>query len=544
MDRKSKRYHTYDYYLIQKYGVKTAKIALNAGFACPHIIKTGAGCIYCGEKYHNDKKDLLSPQEIIEQFGQKKEALAKKWRDTKYIAYFQAGSNTFAPLEELKKIYESVLDIKDLAGIDIATRPDCVNREIAEYLCELNQKTGIDITVELGLQTCHDKTAEFINRGYKLEVFEEAYKILAGYKIPVSVHIINSLPGETAEMMIETAKYIAGLDPLPLGVKIHMLYIEPGTEIYDLYNAGQINLLSKEEYINIVVSQLEYLPRQIVIMRLTGDPQIDGGAKIPEPEWTRKKFAVINDIDKELARRDTWQGKLAGDEYVGGNVGRDALGAPQNTTGIGVNSRRAEGVAPYNKSLTNILSTAKRLLDVAINQNINGGVYADFTMGNGNDTLYIKKARPSCLIYAFDMQAEALEITKKRLESENCFDENVRLIHDSHANFKKYFIGDNITELDGAIFNLGYLPGGDKSVTTQAQSTLICLTDALDILKPGGVIVVCVYPGHDEGTREGEKILGFAAGLDKKQFDCLYHRLINISEAPFIIAFQKKYKKS
>ena len=547
----NKRYHTYDFYLNQKYGVKTAKIALNAGFSCPHIniSQNGSGCIYCDSRFRlppGKENNLLSPAEIIKQFNEKKAALAKKWKETKYIAYFQAGTNTFAPVAKLKEIYESVLNTdninidNNLVGIDIATRPDCITWEIVKYLSELNQNKKIDITVELGLQTFHDKTAEFINRGYKLEVFENAYKILAEYKIPVTVHIINSLPGETPEMMTETAKYIANLDPLPLGIKIHMLYVEPETELYDLYNSGKIDLLSKEEYIDIVVSQLEFLPPQIVIMRLTGDPAAARGVQNATiPSWVQKKFAVINDIDRQLEKRGTYQGKLSGYEFVG----RGFPDAPQ-TPVSGVADNGASGVprptqnGAYQESLTNILSMAKRLLDVSIKEN---GVYADFTMGKGNDTLYIKKSCPSCKIYAFDIQKEAVEITKKRLEYENCLDDNIFLIHDSHANFKKY-MPDN-TELDGAIFNLGYLPGGDKSVTTKTDSTLSCLKDALDILKIGGVIVVSVYPGHDEGTKEGKKIFDFAENLDKKQFDCLYHRLINIPEAPFIIAFQKKTGK-
>jgi len=184
-------------------------------------------------------------------------------------------------------------------------------------------------------------------------------------------------------------------------------------------------------------------------------------------------------------------------------------------------------------SLTNMLAMAKRLLNVSVKEN---GVYADFTMGNGNDTLYMKKACPSGKIYSFDIQKAALETTEKLLKTESCLDENVKLICDSHANFKKY-----INEpLDGAVFNLGYLPGGDKTITTLTESTLKCLQDALGILKTGGVTVVSVYPGHSEGTKEGEEILKFAQNLDRKQFDCLYHRLINIPEAPFIIAFQKK----
>ena len=516
-----KRYHAYDYYLTKKYGAKTAKIALDAGFACPHIIQTGRGCVYCGENSRSGKNILLTPEEIIKQFHEKKAALSKKWPRAKYIAYFQAGTNTFAPLEELKKIYESVLEIPDLAGIDIATRPDCITREIAEYLGALNLKT--DVTIELGLQTCHAKTAELINRGYKPEAFEAAYKLIAGYKIPAALHIINGLPGETPDMMLETVKYIANLNPLPAGVKIHMLYIEPGTELYDLYNAGGLKLLTKEEYTDITASQLEYLPPQIAIMRLTGDP--DAALAPVVPAWAQKKFAVLNGINKLLEQRGTYQGS------------RIKKQAPPEA------KKRAEA------SLTNILSAAKRLLDVAIEQNQDrdsprGGVYADFTMGNGNDVLYIKKKRPASKIYAFDIQKEALEATKNRLLNENCFDENIYLIHDSHANFKKYIPEQTqLDGLDGAVFNLGYLPGGDKSITTRSESTLACLEGALGILKPGGVITVCVYPGHGEGAREGEKILELAAGLDKKQYDCLYHRLINVPEAPYIIAFQKKPQK-
>lgn len=521
----NKRYHTYDYYLNQKYGEKVAKIALNAGFSCPHIINN-KGCIFCA--VHNKDTVLLSPKKIRMQFQEKKQALAKKWKNPKYIAYFQVGSNTFANLEDLKKIYESVLNTENLVGIDIATRPDCVTQEIAEYLAKLKSRENIDISVELGLQTCHDKTAQFINRGYTLEVFESAYKILADYNIAVTVHIINSLSTfdvaggglETPEMMLETASYIANLKPLPLGVKIHQLYVAENTELYDLYKSGTIQLLTKEEYIHIVIKQLEILPPKIIIMRLTGDPELNFENPSAVPEWVQKKFTVINDIDKLMLTRGTYQGKLSGYKYMKDKSEDCKVSLPAN-----------------NASLTNMLSMAKRLLDISIKEN---GVYADFTMGKGGDILYIKKACPSAKIYGFDIQTQAVEITRSRLEEENCLDENIILIHDSHANLKKYIS----EELDGAIFNLGYLPGSDKSVTTQTDSTFSCLTDALEFLKIDGVIVVSVYPGHDEGAKEGEKILEFAKNIDRQEYDCLYHRLINIPEAPFIIAFQKKQKKS
>ena len=266
-----------------------------------------------------------------------------------------------------------------------------------------------------------------------------------------------------------------------------------------------IKIMSKNEYIDTVIAMLEILPPQIVIMRITEDPE---GDKLITPEWTLKKFTVINDIDKKMRALGTYQGKYYGDK----------------------NKNGGDNMA---ESLTNILSVAKRLLDISIKDN---GIYADFTMGNGNDALYIKKLCPSAKIYAFDIQSEAVEITRNKLESEKCLDDNIHLILDSHENFRNY-IKENI---DGAVFNLGYLPGGDKNITTKTESTLNCLKEALNCLNVRGIIVVVIYPGHQEGTNEGQEIFRFAENLDSKQFDCLHHRLINIENAPYIIAFQKK----
>ena len=506
----NKRYHTYDYYLHAKYNHKVAKIALDAGFSCPHLSNSGIGCIFCDSKYHNTENKIKSREEIITQFNEKKALIAEKWQDTKYIAYFQTGTNTFASCEKLKEVYESVLDIDGLVGIDIATRPDCITEEIAEYLACLNKKT--DVTVELGLQTSHDNTAKIINRGYNLDCFERAYKILSKYKIPVTVHIIISLPGESPEMMLATAKYIASLKPLPLGIKIHMLNIIEGTALGELYKSGDsgVKVLSKEEYVDTVISILEILPPQIVIMRITGDPESD---KLIAPDWTLKKFIVINDIDKKMRQLGTYQGR--------------------NNYSNGDGEKKMNESSKNKESLTNILSVAKRLLDICIKDN---GVYADFTMGNGNDTLYIKKSCPSAKVYAFDIQSEAVEITRNKLETENCLDDNIHLILDSHANFKNY-ISENI---DGAVFNLGFLPGGDRNITTKTESTLKCLREVLECLNVRGIVVVVVYPGHQEGANEGEAIFKFAENLDAGEFDSLHHRLINIETAPYIIAFQKK----
>ena len=185
------------------------------------------------------------------------------------------------------------------------------------------------------------------------------------------------------------------------------------------------------------------------------------------------------------------------------------------------------------KNFTGILETAKALFNISIKKN---GIYVDFTMGNGNDTLYIKKMCPNSKIYAFDIQKEAIEITRKKLEDENCFDNNIKLIHDTHENFRNH-INNNI---DGAMFNLGYLPGGSKNITTKTISTLSCLDNALNYLNKNGVIVVVIYVGHEEGALESNAIYEFSKKIDSTQFACLIYRFINIENAPYIIAFQKK----
>ncbi len=300
----NKRYHTLDYYYKQKYGCKIAKISLNGGFTCPNRdgTKGVGGCIFCSNsgsgEYAGDKQ-----KSITEQFYDIKKIMDKKWLNTKYIAYFQANTNTYAEVSILKEKYEEALNLPDVVGINIATRCDAISDECLNYLEELNKKT--DLVIELGLQTIHEKTSKLINRGHTLKEFTDMINRLKQKNINIVVHIINGLPYETKEDMIETAKFVNNLGIQ--GVKIHMLHILKNTKLAKLYEEEKFHILTKEEYIDIVCNQLEHLDENIVINRITGDPKIDD---LIEPNWLIKKFCVLNDIDKELKSRGSYQGKM------------------------------------------------------------------------------------------------------------------------------------------------------------------------------------------------------------------------------------------
>lgn len=299
----NKRYHTLDYFYKNKFNSKVFKVSLNAGFTCPNIDGTVGrkGCIYCSNtgsgEYGGNPKDNL-----IKQFNEVKEIMLKKWPNSKYIGYFQAHTNTYAPVEVLKEKYETILTLDNVVGLNIATRPDSISDECLEYLKELNERTFL--TVELGLQTIHEKTSILINRCHTLKCFEDMVNKLRQNNINVVVHIINGLPYETKEMMIETVKYLNTLDIQ--GIKIHMLSILKNTELARMYEVEKFKTLSREEYIDIVCDQLEYLRPEIVINRITGDPKV---SDLIEPDWLVRKTTILNDIDKELVRRNSYQGK-------------------------------------------------------------------------------------------------------------------------------------------------------------------------------------------------------------------------------------------
>lgn len=300
----NKRYYTWNYYLRKMFGQKVMKISINAGFTCPNIdgkISRG-GCSYCskegsGDFAGNPKDDLLK------QFEEVRSTMEKKWPNAKYIAYFQAFTNTYAPLEVLKEKYETMLDIEDVVGISISTRPDCLEDDVVEYLSELNTRTKL--WVELGLQTIHDSTSKMINRGHDYSVFKDAVSKLRAKNIDVVVHIIDGLPYETHEMMLETAKEISKLDIQ--GVKIHLLHVIKGTKMAYDFEREKFHILTRDEYVNIVCDQLEVLSQDVVIHRLTGDGKKED---LIEPLWSLKKWEVLNAIDDELKRRNSYQGRL------------------------------------------------------------------------------------------------------------------------------------------------------------------------------------------------------------------------------------------
>ena len=298
----NKRYYTLDYFYKHKFNSKVFKVSLNAGFTCPNKDgKVGiGGCIYCsktgsGEYAGDVKKDLVT------QFNDVKEMMLKKWPKAKYIGYFQANTNTYAPLNILKEKYETILKLDNIVGLNIATRPDSITDECLDYLEELAKKTYL--TIELGLQTIHDKTSKFINRCHSLECFENMVRKLRKRNINVVVHIINGLPYETKEMMIETVKYLSNLDIQ--GIKIHMLSILKDTKLAEIYKLENFKLISRDEYIDIVCDQLEYLKEDIVVNRITGDPKV---SDLIEPDWLVKKVTILNDIDKEMKKRNSYQG--------------------------------------------------------------------------------------------------------------------------------------------------------------------------------------------------------------------------------------------
>lgn len=299
----NKRYHTLDYFYKHKFNSKVFKVSLNAGLSCPNIDGTvgKGGCIYCSNsgsgEFAGNKND-----DIITQFNEIKKMMLKKWPNAKYIGYFQAHTNTYAPIETLKKLYEPILQQENVVGLNIATRPDAISDECLKYLEELNKKTYL--TIELGLQTIHKKTTKIINRCHTLECFENMVKKLREKNINVVVHIINGLPYETKEDMIKTAKYLNTLDIQ--GIKIHMLSVIKNTKLEKLYQLKPFHILTEEEYIDIVINQLENLSPEIVINRITGDPKLDD---LIQPTWLVKKFCVLNNIDKEMVKRNTYQGK-------------------------------------------------------------------------------------------------------------------------------------------------------------------------------------------------------------------------------------------
>ena len=299
----NKRYHTLNYYNAHKYGRKVMKAVIDCGMTCPNIdgTKGYGGCIFCDSGSGYFTRPELS---ISEQMNAEMSRLHKKLgEDVRVIAYFQSNTNTYAPAEELRRIWNEVLKFPEVCGISVGTRADCLSDEVLELLDELNHKTNL--TVELGMQTIHPKTLELINSCCSREEFTAGYYSLKKRGIRVCLHIINGLPFETPEMMIETA--IAAAKMNADAVKLQMLHVIKGTKLAEMYANNEFRLLSKDEYINIIARQLEVLPETTVVERITGDGD---KSKLIAPVWSADKISVLGGIDKRLAELDTWQGRL------------------------------------------------------------------------------------------------------------------------------------------------------------------------------------------------------------------------------------------
>ena len=301
----NKRYHTWNYHLQNMFGCKVFKVSLNAGFTCPNIdgSKGVGGCIYCSASGSGDFAG--SPcEDIVKQFEDVKRKMLKKWSNAKYIPYFQAHTNTYAPASVLREKFEPALAQPEVVGISIATRADSLADDAAEYLKELSERTYL--VVELGLQSVFDETGERINRCHTYAEFLEGYNRLKALGINVCVHLIMGLPGENREMMLESVRRTAELKPH--SIKLHLLHVLKDTPLAAMYERGEFETLTREEYVDIIVDALEIIPEDIIIQRLTGD---GGRDSLIAPLWSLKKFCVLNEIDKEMVRRNTYQGRCA-----------------------------------------------------------------------------------------------------------------------------------------------------------------------------------------------------------------------------------------
>ena len=446
----NKRYHTFDYYLKNKYNEKVFKVSLNAGFSCPNRDgKIGyGGCTFCSSLGGGENGGNIHDN-LDEQFEKVKSIMHLKWPIAKYIAYFQAFSNTYAPVNILKEIYEPFVYKEDVVSIAIGTRADCLDNDVVEYLASIASRT--DLWVEIGLQTANDETAKLINRGYNYSVFVDSVNKLRKHNINVTVHIINGLPGENKEMMVNTIKEINKLDIQ--GIKIHSLNILKDSIMgKDFYN-NPFKILSINDYIDVVIKQLENLRKEIVVQRLTSDPVKEN---LIAPMWNTDKIQLLNDIDKEMVIRDTYQGKALEKK----------------------DKELSKAVTYYHKLIENIANKDK--------------IAVDATLGNGNDSLFLAPLFKK--VYSFDIQDLAIKRSKEKLKDYN----NVEIIKDNHIRLTNY-VNDNI---DLAVFNLGYLPGSDKKICTNSYTTTNAIKNAFSILSDDGIIIVVGYSRHLGGQKE------------------------------------------
>ncbi len=303
-----KPYHSFDYMLKECFSCKIYKTALNGGMTCPNRDGTlgERGCIFCSQggsgDFAGDRRDS-----ITEQINKQAEKLARKRNASAFIAYFQAYTNTYAPVEYLRKIYTEAINHPQVAAVSIGTRPDCLGPDVLALLAELNQIKPV--WIELGLQTIHERTAAYIRRGYPLSCFEEAVKALRQRDLEVIVHTILGLPGESRRDILETMEYLNHQDIQ--GIKLQLLHILKGTDLARDYLEGKFSVYTMEEYLDILIDCLEHLSPDIVIHRLTGDGPKD---LLIAPLWSSRKRTVLNTLHHKCKMRHAYQGRLYKEE--------------------------------------------------------------------------------------------------------------------------------------------------------------------------------------------------------------------------------------
>lgn len=302
----NKRYHSWNYALRQVFGDKIFKVPIDGGFDCPNRDGTVAhgGCTFCSVSGSGDM--IVAPEDPIPvQFKKEIDMMHRKWPGVEqYIVYFQNFTNTHAPLSVIKERFEQVVNLPGVVGLSIGTRPDCLPDDVVDYLAELNER--LYLWVELGLQTTFESTSKIINRAHNYQTYVDGVAKLRRHDIRVCTHLINGLPGETKEMMEENVRRTI-LDSDIQGIKLHLLHLMKNTRMLRDYHEGRLQLLSQNDYTEIVCNQLEMIPQEVIIHRLTGDAPRD---TIVGPMWSLKKWEVLNGIDQEMRRRDSYQGKF------------------------------------------------------------------------------------------------------------------------------------------------------------------------------------------------------------------------------------------
>jgi len=304
MTATAKRYNDLNTYLRNKFGCRVQKITVDAGMTCPNrdgVISTG-GCIYCNDQGSGTGAHARGLS-ITQQLEQGKAALSKRYKAKKFIAYFQSFSNTYAPVETLRSLYEEAMDVEGMVGISIGTRPDCIDQDKLALLQELAGKHLV--WVEYGLQSAHDSTLSLINRGHDAACFARAVEETQNRGIQICAHIILGLPGETSAHVHDTAKFISRLGIH--GVKLHLLYVIRGTPLETMYQQGSYHCLTQSAYVNLVCDFIERISDDMIVQRLTSDPHAH---QLVAPDWSLKKAEILSQIYSELERRDTRQGRL------------------------------------------------------------------------------------------------------------------------------------------------------------------------------------------------------------------------------------------